>query len=105
MDAHTKYIGQVFKKGDSTLYANIVNFSVNSAKVEDCYITLFNMPEGYDRGLKMILPKGITLNQSSYDDIIAAYGQPTDEYSGDLYDKNVLFTRLWSRSSSICLQR
>ena len=74
-------------KGDAKVYANFLNLTMNELTYDEAAIGGITFEEYYleDTDVEIILPKGIQYGVSSRDDIIAAYGDPTDEYDGSLY--------------------
>lgn len=76
------------KFGKSRLYAQFMNFDINARPMEDCYIVSVKF-DSYDikDDHEIMLPKGITMGVSTLDDIVDAYGDPSDVYEGSLYTK------------------
>lgn len=68
----------------STQFANL---SMNSVAIRDSMVASITL-DNYDLKdcpWEILLPGGIQYGVSSRDDIVAAYGDPSDEYEGDLY--------------------
>ena len=78
---------ETWVKGDAKVYANFLNLTMNELTYDEAAIGGITFEEYYleDTDVEIILPKGIQYGVSSRDDIIAAYGDPTDEYDGSLY--------------------
>lgn len=78
---------ETWVKGDAKVYANFLNLTMNELTYDEAAIGGITFEEYYleDTDLQIILPKGIQYGVSTRDDIIAAYGDPTDEYDGSLY--------------------
>ncbi len=83
------------------IYTNIINFAPNVLPITDCVVASLSVDE-YDleEGDAFILPKGIQLLVSTEDDIIAAYGEPTELRESESfnyldyemnYDQNIEF--------------
>lgn len=75
---------EVFKNGDLTIYATIFNLGVNVVPVSEADIAGITLDSFYleDTDLTASLPGGITMD-STIDDVIAAYGEPSSRYDGD----------------------
>ena len=67
----------------------IANLSMNAAPLTECIVASLSLDdyEVGDSGWEILLPGGIQYGVSGKDDILAAYGTPTDDYDGDLYYK------------------
>ncbi|MDO5361864.1 MAG: hypothetical protein Q4F03_04355 [Eubacteriales bacterium] len=80
-----------FVKGDLELRADVINFGINEAPLEECLIGGLTVDASYsemDFGETPVqLPGGILMGSSNLDDIKAAYGEPSDIYEGDNYVK------------------
>ncbi len=79
-----------FTKGQLKIYADIINLGINAAPVSECAIGGITLESYYTEkapDTTAVLPGGITYNESTLDDIKAAYGEPSDSYEGDLYTK------------------
>ncbi len=79
----------VFTKDGVKFYAGLANLSMNSVTLDKAMVYSIKLDDYYlkDCDWEFVLPKGITRGVSTKDDIIAAYGDPTDEYNGSNYDK------------------
>lgn len=72
-----------FKNGDISIHTEIMNLTDTDQTIENCYITEFAFFNNTD--MEFILPKNITLNKSTIDDVISAYGNPSYAYYEDKY--------------------
>ncbi len=70
--------------GDIYLSANIVNTGDETLPMEQCRVGKLSL-DSYeaDSGAKLVLSKGITYG-STYDEVTAAFGEPTDTYDSDV---------------------
>ena len=73
----------LFRKGDQIVYATMLNFTANVLTFNECHIEKLAL-DIFDakRGAKLYLPGGITVGESNSDDVLAAYGEPSDIYEG-----------------------
>ena len=80
-----------FVKGDLELRADVINFGINEAALEECLIGGLTVDASYSEmdfnENPVKLPGGILMGSSTLDDIKAAYGEPSDTYEGDNYVK------------------
>lgn len=80
-----------FVKGDLELRADVINFGINEAALEECLIGGLTVDASYSEmdfnENPVELPGGILMGSSTLDDIKAAYGEPSDTYEGDNYVK------------------
>lgn len=78
--------GRSLKRDEIEIQADVVNLEGEEKKEKDCYIGGVILEYDQD-GLVFQLPCDITLGRSNLDQILEAYGTPTDEYSEkeDLY--------------------
>lgn len=77
-------MGCTFTKGDMEISAEIINMGVNVEPYSNCLIGGLCVEEYYDAPtISASLPGGITYGVSSKEDIIAAYGDPTDLYESE----------------------
>ncbi|WMJ87474.1 hypothetical protein [Anaerocolumna sp. MB42-C2] len=69
--------------GDSRIMANLVNTGTDVLAMDKCNVGKVSI-DNYqaEKGVKLILPKNIAVG-STYDDVIAAYGKPSDERETD----------------------
>lgn len=79
-----------YTKGDLTILGYIVNLGINTvtygeAQVGGMSIDDYDMEDAPETEIR--LPGGIEYGVSTEEDIIAAYGTPSDTYEGDLYKK------------------
>lgn len=81
-------VTETFKKDGLEIYGIVANFGMNTESIEKCQICGLKLDK-YDfdeEGTSSVmLPGGIERTVSTIDDIIAAYGEPSDTYDGDLY--------------------
>ena len=84
-DAYT--VAERWEKDGIEVYTSLANLTMNSVKYDEAMVggISFDKWMMYDCDWEIDLPKGIQFKVSSRDDIIAAYGQPTDEYDGTYY--------------------
>ena len=78
-----------WQKDGVTIYTSIANLSLNAIAPEEGQICGLDL-DGYQMrncDWKIELSKGITFGKSAREDILKAYGEPTDEYDGELYYK------------------
>ena len=79
----SSYTGETIRDGDQPIYASILNLDVNVLPIKDCYVFRVKLDEfDVKKGTQMVLPGGIT-HGTPMDDVIAAYGDPSDTYEGD----------------------
>ncbi|MBQ8039946.1 MAG: hypothetical protein IJ274_08785 [Lachnospiraceae bacterium] len=80
---------ETWVKEDAKVYTSLINLTMNSVTYEEAAVGGITFEEFYlkDCDMEIILPKGIQYKVSSRDEIIAAYGEPSSEYEGDLYYK------------------
>ncbi|MCD7882443.1 MAG: hypothetical protein LUI87_01860 [Lachnospiraceae bacterium] len=74
-------------KDDMTVTVYLLNLGINTVPVEDAILAGISIDRFYwdEVGAEVTLPCGITRGVSTLDDIVAAYGTPTDTYEGELY--------------------
>lgn len=73
-------INLILSKSIKTLKVTITNFSIDMLPYSECVVVgVIDTHAALGEKTKIVLSKGISLN-SSYDDIIKAYGNPSDEY-------------------------
>lgn len=89
LTSNSYYPSAVFTKDGVKFYVNLANLSMNSVTLDKAMVAGINLDEYYlkDTDWEFVLPKGITRGVSTRDDIIAAYGEPSDEYDGSNYFK------------------
>ena len=87
MDPDQYTVGESFKKGDITIYAEIINLGANVEPFNKCSVAGFSIDDYLvgDLDISIILPGGIQFGKSTKKEIIAAYGEPTSTYDSDLY--------------------
>ncbi|ROR28479.1 hypothetical protein EDD66_10461 [Mobilisporobacter senegalensis] len=83
-----QYTTEQFSNEDGLkLYVDIVNLGINSESFDNCQIGGFSI-DNYavgDKEISLILPGGIQYGKSTMEDVIKAYGDPSDTYEGSLY--------------------
>ena len=85
------------ENGDVEIYAFFVNFSQNVIKVTEGHVGGVRIAKDIlEKGGSAVLPKGIELGKASKEEVVAAYGQPSDSFEGDLYDKMTYKTDSYS---------
>ena len=80
---------EVWKKDGIRIYTRLANLSMNTVPFSESMVAGISL-EKYnlqDCDWNIILPGGIQWGVSNADDIIAAYGDPTDDYDSDMYYK------------------
>lgn len=89
LDSNQYSLSDRWKKDGVSVYTQFANLSMNSTTYAESMVTSFSLDEyGYDDcGWEIVLPGGIQWGVSTTEDIIAAYGDPTSDYDGDLYYK------------------
>lgn len=82
-------VAEVWKKGDYQIYAEFANMSMNMVPYSECMVAGITLDDFFMQGCdwEILLPGGIEYWKSDRDDIIEAYGEPDDEYDGELYWK------------------
>ena len=80
-------VAETWVKGDLEVYTSLINLSMNEVTFKDAAVggITFDEYDLKDTNVQIVLPKGIQFGVSTRDDIIAAYGEPTDEYDGSMY--------------------
>ena len=80
-------VAETWVKGDLEVYTSLINLSMNEVTYKDATVggITFDEYDLKDTNVQIVLPKGIQFGVSTRDDIIAAYGEPTDEYDGSMY--------------------
>ena len=78
---------ETWVKDGFEVYTTLANLTMNTLSYEDAMVAgiEFDKWNMEDCDWEVILPKGIQYGVSTRDDIIAAYGEPTDEYDGEMY--------------------
>ncbi|MBU3109979.1 hypothetical protein [Clostridium lacusfryxellense] len=76
------------EKGDQSLMVSIANMGTDVLPLSKCYIGQITVDTIDDKNPKtnINIAKGITIN-SSQDEVIAAYGNPSDKFEGDTITK------------------
>ena len=88
--ATNQYTGaETWVKDGVEVYTTLANLTMNSLPLDQSMVAgiefdKYNMKEC---DWEIVLPKGITYGVSTTEDIIAAYGDPSSDYDGDLYYK------------------
>lgn len=79
----------VFTKDGVKFYVGLANLSMNTVTIDKAMVSSIKLDDYYlkDNDWEFVLPKGISRGVSTRDDIIAAYGEPSDEYDGSNYYK------------------
>lgn len=71
---------QTFRNGEMSCFVNIINFDINSQPVPKCSIGSFivDAVQLKRAECEILLPGGIVFGVSTKDDLIAAYGKPSE---------------------------
>ena len=82
-------VAETWVKDDAKVYTCLANLTMNSLSYPESMVAGITLEEYYlqECDWEIILPKGIQYGKATRDDVIAAYGTPSDEYDGDLYYK------------------
>lgn len=83
-----QYTIATFENKDGyTVYTEIFNLGKDTLPFNKCQIGGITVEEmiNYEKEITCFLPGGIQFGVSSKEDIIAAYGDPTDIYDGEIY--------------------
>ena len=82
-------VAETWNKGEISVYTQIANLSMNTISISDAMIAGITLEDYYldECDWEIILPKGIQFGVSGIEDIIAAYGDPTDDYDSETYYK------------------
>lgn len=80
-------VAESWVKDDVEVYTTLANMTMNTLAYEDAAVAgiEFSKWNLENCDWEIILPKGIQYGVSTRDDIIAAYGEPSYEYDGDMY--------------------
>ena len=96
-------LADVVKFGGSKMYVQFMNFDINSAPKKDGYIVQMSIEaDELDDNNEVVLAQGIKLNESTYDDIKAAYGEASDVYEGSIYNKYTYKKDIYSDIDLYC---
>lgn len=76
---------QYWEKGDLRFHTDIANLTPNNATLENSLVSCISLDKGYnfEKDCVIELPGGLFVGESTREDIIAAYGEPTDEMETD----------------------
>lgn len=87
MDAESFLEGKSIKRGKTALTADIVNPKGEPQPIAGCFMggIIIDLRENKDMQVK--LPGEIVMGRSTLDDVLDAYGQPTDQYE----EKDAIF--------------
>lgn len=97
LDPGLYLVRQEFVKGENTLFVGIVNLTQETQPIENCSAVSISVDNNYiGNDEPIIMPKGIQLEVSSLEDIIAAYGEPSETYEGDAYT-TIVYNRGYSQ--------
>jgi len=80
---------QVWDKGEGSVYTRLANLSMNTVTFAESMVAGITFDEFQLRDVdwEIMLPKGIQYGVATRDDIIAAYGEPSDEYDGSAFNR------------------
>lgn len=89
LDSNQYTTAEVWKKDGVSVYTSFANLSMNTTPFSESMVAGITLDryDMEDAGWEILLPGGIEWGVSNADDIVAAYGDPTDTYDGDLYYK------------------
>lgn len=79
-----------FYRGKDKVSAYVVNFKINETSIKECLVGGISLDGQYYFDLEtssVELAGGIVAGSASEEDIIAAYGTPSETYEGELYTK------------------
>lgn len=82
------YCSVSFYKGNDRVSVSVLNLGINELPIKECLIAGINVNAQYDFDAEKTpveLPCGIVVGTSTADDIITAYGDPSDTYEGEMY--------------------
>ena len=68
-----------FTKGDTQIYADVMNWDVNERPAGECVINGITIERNDAKDAEVELPGGINWNTSTTEDVMAAYGTPSYE--------------------------
>lgn len=88
--ASNSYGFVTFYNGEDRVYADAVNLGINELPMKECLVGGISIDGSFDYDLtktRIELAGGIVMGESNGDDLVAAYGDPSDTYEGDLYTK------------------
>ncbi len=89
--------GMKLKNGDVEISASFINFSQNVVKATEGHVGGLDISKDIlENGGSAVLPKGIELGKATKEDVVSAYGQLSDSYDGDLYEKMTYKTDTYS---------
>lgn len=76
------------KMGRIRANVTFMNFGINTKALSECYVVGISLEEYYmEDQMTFELPKGITYNVSTMEEVEEAYGPASDMYEGDYYTK------------------
>lgn len=82
-----QYALKTLKNGEQIMLIRIANFGTNVTPISECSVAGVRIEPGVNaQGATISIAKGITVG-STYDEVIAAYGKPSDEYKGESLTK------------------
>lgn len=77
-----QYTLKNIRNGQQSMMVKIANFGINVSPLSECHIGGIRIESDTKKqGAIISIAKGITID-STYDEVIAAYGKPSDEYKG-----------------------
>lgn len=84
-----KYSLEYWKKDGFKTSTKLINLTINGATMNNCLVAGINISDYYfdECDWEILLPGGIQYGVSTKDDVIAAYGEPSDIYEGTNYTK------------------
>ncbi len=82
-----QYTIRTLQNGEQTIIVKMANLDINVSPIPKCYVAGVTVePDSKNQGPTVSIAKGITI-ASTYDEVIAAYGKPSNEYKGGTINK------------------
>lgn len=90
---------QYFAKGETKLACQIANYDINELPYSDCYIAQIKLDDFDLRNsdARIEFAKGIVYGESTMEDVIAAYGEPSETRESDSYPAVTYSTGTYSK--------
>lgn len=85
LESYTACYSDDWNLGQNEISTKFTNFASSTKPFSECTVTGIDISD-YDLAdnCEVLLPGGIVFGESKYEDVIAAYGTPTDEYKSDV---------------------
>ena len=102
VDSESYLQGEIFEQSGNSLTVDIMNPRTTAQPVSDCYIAGLQIDSSASEGagIYVDLPGGITLQKSTLEEAVKAYGEPVDRFEGE---KEVLLTYEYGMYRSVQL--